>query len=704
MPDAKPSNPSTSAPQSSPDASPPRPPNFIEQIVEADNRPGPSGAPRWGVWTRDDAGPVDAPGPAGDAARARLGKPRVHTRFPPEPNGYLHIGHAKSITLNHGLAAKYNGRFNLRFDDTNPAKEEREFVEAIKSDLLWLGADFNPETGANAGGVFWASDYFAQMYEWAEELVRKGRAYVCSLTADEVSKRRGTPQVPATSPDRDRPIEDSIRLLREMRDGKHPDGAYTLRAKIDLASPNFNLRDPVLYRISHAEHHNTGRKWCIYPMYDWAHGFEDSIEGITHSICTLEFENHRPLYDWFIDSVNVGRHGGPALRAGLSTASTPAPGPDAPPSWGPRIHHAQQIEFAKGSLTYLVTSKRLFLRLVREGLVRGWDDPRMPTVAGFRRRGYTAAAIRDFWTEVGVTKTESLIDYSRLENTLRDHLNKQTPRRMGVLRPLKVTIENYPDGGPEGKTEHVELVNNPENPAAGMRTAPFGRTLYIERDDFMEDPPKKFFRLAPGAEVRLRGAYWIRCERVVKDAAGDVTELICTYDPQTAGGESPPPDAEGKVRKVKATLHWVSAAHAVPAEVRLFDRLFNAEEPGKRTGEPADDLNPNSLEIIERAMLEPAVLEDLLDYAARATDLRSLRSKSVPPTDGPTSSDAEPAPFNPATIAGITWPDAIPRYQFERLGYFALDPDTDLAAPTPRLVFNRTATLKDEWAKQAAKG
>jgi len=641
----------------------PRPPNFIEQIIEADNQPGPTGHPKWGVWTRDNAGPVEAPGPAGDAARARLGKPRVHTRFPPEPNGYLHVGHAKSICLNFGLAAKYHGRFNLRFDDTNPAKEEQEYVDAIKRDVLWLGADFSADA-PSGGGIFWASDYFGRMYDFAEELVRKGRAYVCSLTADEVSRRRGTPQIPATSPDRDRPADDSLRLLREMRDGKHPNGAYTLRARIDLASPNFNLRDPVLYRILHEEHHNTGSKWCIYPMYDWAHGFEDSIEGITHSICTLEFENHRPLYDWFIDSVNLGRR---------------ADDPD--PARRP-IHHPQQIEFARGNLNHTVTSKRFLLRLVQENHVRGWNDPRMPTVAGFRRRGYTAAAIKDFWEGVGVTKTESTIDFSRLENTIRDHLNRLAPRRMGVLRPLKVTIENYP----EGQVEHVELVNNPEDPAAGTRRAPFGRTLFIERDDFMENPPKKFFRLAPGTEVRLRGAYWIRCDHAVKDAAGNITELICTYDPATKGGESPPPGPDGTQRKVKATLHWVSAPHAVPAEVRLFDRLFSAEEPGKRTGDQIDDLNPRSIEIIAGAMLEPALLDDLRAAGRGGTELRPV-------------SDGAPPAFVPITVAGATWPDGIARYQLERLGYFCVDADSTLAGAAPRLVLNRTVTLKDDWAK-----
>ena len=653
---------SNSSPSSTPSTPAARPLSFIEQVIEADNLSG-----RWGVWTPADASPTAAPGPAGDAARARLGKPRVHTRFPPEPNGYLHIGHAKSICLNYGLASRYHGRFNLRFDDTNPAKEEQEYVDAIKRDVLWLGADFNTHTGASAGGIFWASDYFEQMYAWGEELIHKGLAYVCALSADEVSKRRGTPQIPATSPDRDRPKPDSLRLLREMRDGKHPNGSYTLRARIDLASPNFNLRDPVLYRILHEAHHNTGTKWCIYPMYDYAHGFEDSLEGITHSICTLEFENHRPLYDWFIDSVNHGRH---------------AQDPD--PSRRP-IHHPQQIEFARGNLNYTVTSKRFLLRLVQDKHVLGWDDPRMPTIAGFRRRGYTAAAIREFWDQLGVTKTNGTVDFSRLENTIRGHLNRTTPRRMGVLRPLKVTIENYEDA----KTEWMDLVNNPEDAAMGVRKVPFSRTLYIERDDFMEDPPKKFFRLAQGAEVRLRGAYWIRCERVIKDASGAITELRCSYDPTTRGGESPPPAADGTVRKVKATLHWVSAPHAMPAEVRLFDRLFNAEEPGKRTGEQLDDLNPNSLEIIPGAMLEPAILDDLRSASQGGTGLQPVSGAASPPSG-----------FTPITLAGATWPDAIGRYQLERLGYFCIDKDTDVAAG--RLVLNRTVTLKDDWAKTKA--
>jgi glutaminyl-tRNA synthetase len=579
--------------------------NFIEAIVEADAAAG-----KWGTWRPEEA-----------TGAQKAGAPRVHTRFPPEPNGYLHIGHAKSITLNYGLAKKYGGKFNLRFDDTNPAKEEQEYVDSIKRDVLWLGADW---AGPYGGGLYFASDYFEQMYAFAVELIRKGNAYVCDLSAEEVAKRRGNPSTPATSPFRDRPMEESLRLIEEMRSGKWPDGSKTVRAKIDLASPNFNLRDPVLYRILHEQHHNTGDRWCIYPMYDWAHGFEDSLEEITHSLCTLEFENHRPLYDWFINAVNEGRTEGGA-------------GP-----YGRRIWHSQQIEFAKGRLTYTVISKRNLLKMVQEGIVKGWDDPRMPTLSGMRRRGFTPEAIRTFWEEMGVTKVESTLDIGRLENSVRDHLNKVAPRRMGVLRPLKVVIENYP----EGQSEELEAINNPEDPDAGTRAVPFSRELYIEHDDFMENPPKKFFRLSPGMEVRLRYAYFIKCTGVIKNEAGEVVELRCTYDPATRGGDAP----DG--RKVKATLHWVSAAHAVPAEVRLFDRLFKAEDPGKATGNWMDDLNPDSLHTLT-ARLEPSLA------TAKAGD----------------------------------------RFQFERMGYFCVDADSQPAAP----VFNRTVTLKDTWAKIADK-
>ncbi len=570
----------------SPKTTEPRPPNFIEQIVEADIASG-----KWGG--------------------------RVHTRFPPEPNGYLHIGHAKSICLNFGLASKYGGKFNLRFDDTNPAKEEQEYVDSIKADVRWLGGDW---AGASGGGIFFASNYFRQMYEWAEELIRKGKAYVCELSAEEVAKRRGTPAIPGTSPFRDRPAEESLRLIREMKEGKHPDGSMTVRARIDLASPNFNLRDPVMYRILHEKHHNTSGEWCIYPMYDWAHGFEDSIEGITHSICTLEFENHRPLYDWFIDAVNEGRTDDGSGR------------------WGRKIHHPQQIEFAKGLLTYTVLSKRNLLRMVEEKIVSGWDDPRMPTISAFRRRGYTPEAIRAFWDGVGVTKTDSVIDIGRLEGAVRDDLNKRAPRVMGVLRPMRLVIENWP----EGKVDELECVNNPEDPAAGKRLVPFARTLYIERDDFMEEPPKGFFRLSPGREVRLRWAYLLTCTGFTKDpATGQLTEVRCTYDPATRGGDAP----DG--RKVKATLHWVSAEHAVPAEVRLFDRLFKVEDPGNSTGDFRHDLNPHSLEVVS-AFVE-----------------RSLASAKVGDT-----------------------------VQFERLGYFCVDRDSKPG----HLVFNRTVTLRDSWA------
>ncbi|MFZ4573442.1 MAG: glutamine--tRNA ligase/YqeY domain fusion protein [Phycisphaerales bacterium] len=575
----------------------PAPTNFLRQIIDADNASG-----KWGTW------------PGGGA--------KVHTRFPPEPNGYLHIGHSKSICLNSGLARDYGGKFNLRFDDTNPAKEEQEYVDAIKADVKWLGADY--ESGPIAGGVFWASDYFEQMYAWAEELIEKGRAYVCDLTAEKMSAMRGSTTAPAQSPHRDRPVEESLRLFREMRAGKFPNGAKTLRAKIDLASPNFVMRDPVMYRIVHEHHHNTGDKWCMYPMYDWAHCLEDSLEGITHSICTLEFRNNRPLYDWFIDSINEGR--GPGSK------------------WGPKIHHPQQIEFARLNLTYTVMSKRFLLKLVEERRVNGWDDPRMPTIAGLRRRGYTSESIRNFCEDVGVTTQESVIDVARLENALRDHLNKTAPRTMSVLRPVKVVIENWP----EGKTDELDFVVNPEDEGAGKRKVTFGREIYIEAEDFMETPVKGFFRLAPGQEVRLRWAYFITCTGVVKDAAGNVVEVRATYDPATRGGDAPV-GADGKpTKKVKGTIHWVNAATAATAEVRLFDRLFSAETPGEKTGNQFDDLNPNSLETVT-AFIDPAIA---------------------------------------GSQAGMT-------YQFERLGYFCVDRDT-----TPgRLVFNRTVTLKDGWAK-----
>ncbi|MCC7387160.1 MAG: glutamine--tRNA ligase, partial [Phycisphaerales bacterium] len=546
------------------------------------------------------------------------------------------------------------------FDDTNPAKEEQEYVDAIIKDVRWLGADFDPSSGEFGGGLFFASDYFERMYGFAAELIRKGLAYVCDLSGEEVSARRGKPGVPATSPFRDRAAEESLGLMAEMRAGKHPGGAKSVRAKIDLASPNFNLRDPVMYRIVHETHHNTGDAWCIYPMYDWAHGFEDSAEGITHSICTLEFEDHRPLYDWYIGAINEGR-GGPAVPAGSRNAEAHGSESRATESratsWGPKIHHPQQIEFAKFLLNYIVLSKRNLIRLVKEGYVEGWDDPRMMTISGLRRRGVTPEALRNLCDEVGVTKFNSVRDMVLLENAIREHLNRVAPRRMAVLDPLKVVIENYP----EGRVEEFEVGNNPEDAGAGVRKVPFGRELYIEREDFMEDPPKKFFRLGPGREVRLRGAYWIRCESFEKNADGNVTLLRCTYDPQTRGGESPPPDAEGNVRKVKGTLHWVSAQHAVDASVRLVDRLFSVEAPGKATGDFLDDLNPESMRVLTGCKVEPAL-------GARTGD--------------------EP-----------DWGDGIRRFQFERLGYFCVDAGSKPGA----IVFNRTVTLKDSWARQAGK-
>lgn len=577
--------------------------NFLEQIIEADIASG-----KWNG--------------------------RVHTRFPPEPNGYLHIGHAKSICLNDGLAKAYQGRFNLRFDDTNPAKEEATYVTSIKEDVKWLGADWE---GTHGGGLYFASAYFEQMYDWAVELIKKGKAYVCDLPPEQMRQYRGTLTKPGKpSPYRDRSVEENLDLFTRMRAGEFPDGSKTLRAKIDMGSSNMNLRDPVMYRVLHAHHHNTGDAWSIYPMYDWAHGLEDSIEGITHSICTLEFEDHRPLYDWFIDAINEGR-------------TEDGSGP-----WGKKIHHPQQIEFARLNLGYTMMSKRNLLRLVNEGHVSGWDDPRMPTISGLRRRGYTPESIAVFCEDIGVTRFNSIIDVVRLENALREHLNKAAPRRMAVLDPIMLIIENYP----EDQVEHFEIANNPEDETAGVRKVPFSRVLYIERDDFMEDPPRKFFRLGPGREVRLRGAYWVRCERYVKDEAGQVTEIYCTYDPQTRGGSNPPPDESGKVRKVKGTLHWVSAAHALEATVRLVDRLFCEESPGKRTGEMLDDLNPDSLSVLHGCKLEPAL-------------------GSVQPD--------EPH-----------WADGIRRFQFERIGYFCVDSDST----DDQLVFNRTATLKDRWSNK----
>jgi glutaminyl-tRNA synthetase len=547
--------------------------NFIEQIIE------------------------------GDLARGK-NDGRVHTRFPPEPNGYLHIGHAKSICLNFGLARQYEGKCNLRFDDTNPTKEDVEYVESIMEDVRWLGFDWEDR-------IFFASDYFEQLYQWAVEIIRAGKAYVCDLTADEVREYRGSLSQPGReSPYRNRSIEENLELFRRMRAGEFPDGSKTLRAKIEMASPNLNLRDPVMYRIIHAHHHRTGNQWCIYPMYDYTHGQSDSIEGITHSICTLEFEDHRPLYDWYIRALG--------------------------------IHHPQQIEFARLNLTYTVMSKRKLLRLVQEKHVHGWDDPRMPTLCGLRRRGYTPESIREFCRTIGVAKFNSTIDLVVLENAVREHLNRIATRVMAVLRPLKVIITNWP----EGKVEQLEAVNNPENPDAGLRKVPFGRELYIEQDDFMIDPPKSFFRLGPGREVRLRYAYFIKCHEVITDpASGRVVALHCTYDPETKGGGAP----DG--RKVQGTLHWVSAQHAIPAEVRVYDHLFQQPDP-EDVPDGLDFLhamNSNSLEVIKNARLEP--------YLA-----------AVQPGD---------------------------RFQFERLGYFCVDPDSREDA----LVFNRTVALRDTWAK-----
>ncbi len=530
---------------------------------------------------------------------------RVHTRFPPEPNGYLHIGHAKSICLNFGLAKEYKGLCNLRLDDTNPEKEEVEYVESITEDVRWLGFDWG-------GRLYYASDYFEQLYEYAVQLIEKGKAYVCDLSADEVRSHRGTLTEPGEeSPFRERTVEENLDLFKRMRAGKYEDGSRVLRAKIDMSSPNLIMRDPPIYRIRRLEHHRTGNEWCIYPMYDFAHCLSDSIEGITHSICTLEFENNRPLYDWILDQLDV--------------------------------HHPQQIEFARLNLSHTVLSKRKLLQLVGEGHVSGWNDPRMPTISGLRRRGYTPESIRNFCERIGVAKMNSIVDNVVLENSIREELNKKAPRAMAVLRPLKVVITNYP----EGKEEEMDAINNPEDPEMGTRKVPFSRKLYIEQDDFREDPPKKFFRLAPGREVRLRYAYFVTCTDVIKDEkTGEITELHCTYDPATKGGDSP----DG--RKVKGTIHWVSAKHAQKAEVRLYDNLFTKRDPNE-TEEDADyksNLNPNSLEVIKSCQLEP-----------------SLKT-ATPET----------------------------RYQFERLGYFRADPVGSKNTPP---VFNRIVALRDTWKK-----
>jgi glutaminyl-tRNA synthetase len=528
---------------------------------------------------------------------------RVHTRFPPEPNGYLHVGHAKSINLNFGLAAEFGGKCNLRFDDTNPEKEETEYVESIIEDVKWLGGDFEDR-------IFYASDYFQQLYEWAVQLIRAGKAYVCDLTPDQVREQRGTLTEPGQeSPYRNRSVEENLDLFERMRAGEFPDGNRTLRAKIDMASKNLNLRDPIMYRILHAGHHRTGNQWCIYPMYDFAHGQSDAIERITHSICTLEFEDHRPLYDWYVEQLG--------------------------------IYHPQQIEFDRLNLTYTMMSKRKLLKLVRDKYVSGWDDPRMPTISGMRRRGYTPEALRNFSNRLGVSKTNGTTELSLLEYFVREDLNKRALRVMGVLRPLRVVIDNYP----EGQVEQMEAVNNPEDPSAGTRTVPFSQVLYIEQEDFREDPPKQYYRLSPGREVRLRYGYFITATSVVKDDKGEVLEVHCTYDPATRGGDSP----DG--RKVKSTIHWVSAEHAIDAEVRVYETLFTKEDPDDvaEGGEFTDNLNPNSLEVLANCKLEPSL-------AAAA----------------------------PGT-----------RYQLERLGYFCVDRDSS----PQKLVLNRTVALRDTWAK-----
>ena len=537
-----------------------------------------------------------------DLKTKKFGDAVIQTRFPPEPNGYLHIGHAKAICLDFGLADEFGGKTNLRFDDTNPEKEEQEYVDSITKDVRWLGFEWER--------LCYASDYFDQLYDWAVKLIRDGKAYVDDLTADEIRQHRGTLTEPGKeSPYRDRPVEENLDLFERMRKGEFPDGSRVLRAKIDMASPNLNMRDPVMYRILHAEHHRTGDKWCIYPMYDYAHGQSDSIEGVTHSMCTLEFEDHRPLYNWFIQQLG--------------------------------IFPSQQFEFDRLNVTYTMMSKRKLLKLVQEKLVSGWDDPRMPTLSGIRRRGYTPEAVRNFAAASGVSKTNGTLELAMLEHFVREDLNKHAPRVMAVLRPLKVVIDNYP----EGQVEDADAVNNPENESAGKRKVPFSKVLYIEQDDFREDPPKQYYRLSPGREVRLRYAYFITAKSVVKNDQGEVIEVHCTYDPATRGGNAP----DG--RKVKSTIHWVSAAHALDAEVRLYDRLFTKEDPNQveEGQEFTANLNPASLEVIAQAKLEPSLAN--------------------------------------APIEG--------RYQFERLGYFCVDPDSKPG----HLVFNRTVALKDAWAR-----
>ncbi len=534
-------------------------------------------------------------------------KGEVYTRFPPEPNGYLHIGHAKSICLNFGLAEKYNGKCNLRFDDTNPEKEEEEYVNSIKKDVQWLGFKWEGEPK-------YASDYFDQLYSWAEKLIEKSKAYVDDQTAEEIAAQKGTPTEPGQeSPYRSRSVEENLKLFREMKAGKYKEGEKILRAKIDMSSPNMHMRDPIMYRIMHKPHHRTGDKWCIYPMYDFTHGQSDYLEGITHSLCTLEFEVHRPLYNWFLDQI-------------IDTGYRP-----------------RQIEFARLNLSYTVMSKRKLLELVEKKRVTGWDDPRMPSISGLRRRGYTPESIRDFSDRIGVAKRDNVIDVGLLEHSVKEDLNKKATRVMAVLDPLKITITNYP----EGNIENLETINNPEDESMGSRIIPFSREIYIEKNDFMEDPPRKFFRLAPGREVRLKSAYIIKCEEVIRDEKGNITELLCTYDPETRSGS-------GSTRKVKGTLHWVSAPHAINAEVRLYDRLFNDEDPdGHKDKDFKDFLNPASLKILSNAKVEPS-LKDV---------------------------------------------KALDHFQFQRIGYFCADQDSLPGKP----VFNRTVPLRDSWAKLAKK-
>lgn len=527
---------------------------------------------------------------------------KVHTRFPPEPNGYLHIGHAKSICLNFGIAEDYNGLCNLRFDDTNPSKEDVEYVDSIQEDVHWLGFDWGDR-------MFYASDYFQNLYDCAVQLIKDGKAFVCDLTADELREYRGTLTEPGkNSPYRNRSTEENLSLFEKMKNGEFDDGSRTLRAKIDMSSPNLNMRDPVIYRILKVDHHRTGNKWCIYPMYDFAHGISDALEGITSSICTLEFEDHRPLYDWFLDELKFA-------------------------------HHPHQIEFARLNLSYTIMSKRKLLQLVEEKKVDGWDDPRMPTISGLRRRGYTPESIRNFCEKIGVAKRENVIDVALLEHSIREDLNSNAQRVMGVLRPLKLVIDNYP----EGKTEELDAVNNPEDPSMGTRKIIFSKNIFIEKDDFREDPPKKYFRLSPGNEVRLRYGYIIKCTDVIKDSSGDITEIHCTYDPETRSGSSQ------SQRKVKGTIHWVSAASKITAEVRLYDRLFNSEDPGAKGRDFRDDLNPGSLEVLRECIIENFV-------------------KDKKPGD---------------------------RFQFERQGYFCIDPHST----KDKLIFNRTVALKDSWIK-----